>query len=38
MIVLQIIIATVALVLLVIRFLRRNMPQVGGKLGPVRTA
>src|SRR6202161_1884362 len=37
MIVLQAIIVRIFLALLVLGFLRRNMPRVGGKLGPIRT-
>src|ERR1700688_354301 len=37
MIVLQAIIIVIFLALLVLGFLRRNMPRVGGKLGPIRT-
>jgi hypothetical protein len=37
MIVLQAIIVIIFLALLVLGFLRRNMPRVGGKLGPIRT-
>jgi hypothetical protein len=37
MIVLQAIIVIIFLVLLVLGFLRRNRPRVGGKLGPIRT-
>src|ERR1700688_2243378 len=37
MIVLQAIFIIAVLALLVLGFLRRNMPQVGGKLGPIRT-
>jgi hypothetical protein len=37
MIVLQSIVIIAALALLVLGFLRRNMPRVGGKLGPIRT-
>ena len=37
MIVLQAIIIIAVVALLVLGFLRRNMPRVGGKLGPIRT-
>ncbi len=37
MIVLQAIVIIAVLALLVLGFFRRNMPRVGGKLGPIRT-